>query len=117
MARTGELWPTATASDGKSGATLQIYGNSRPLREAVLWPTATASDAKSSGAMGYSTTSGRHSGTTLTDATVRTPGPHAAGTSTAGTSGSPTAALLQLNPAFVEVLMGFPEGWTIVGDG
>ena len=33
-----------------------------------LWPTATATDGKASGAAGYSTQSGRHSGTTLTDA-------------------------------------------------
>jgi len=35
------------------------------------WPTATAGDAKQSGASGYSTESGRHNGTTLTDAAVR----------------------------------------------
>jgi hypothetical protein len=32
------------------------------------WPTTTTTDAKSSGALHYSTASGRHSGTTLTDA-------------------------------------------------
>ena len=37
-----------------------------------LWPTAT--DAKASGAAGYSTESGRHAGTTLTDAVVRMDG-------------------------------------------
>ncbi len=35
------------------------------------WPTATAGDAKASGAAGYSTESGRHTGMTLTDATIR----------------------------------------------
>lgn len=35
------------------------------------WPTTTTTDAKASGAAGYSTESGRHSGTTLTDAAVR----------------------------------------------
>lgn len=34
----------------------------------ILWPTATAQDAAQSGAAGYSTESGRHPGTTLTDA-------------------------------------------------
>jgi hypothetical protein len=44
-----------------------------------LWPTATATDSKASGAAGYSTSSGRHSGTTLTDAAVRQwPTPRAA---------------------------------------
>ncbi len=33
-----------------------------------LWPTATAQDTGSSGSAGYSTESGRHGGTTLTDA-------------------------------------------------
>lgn len=35
------------------------------------WPTATRMDGNSSGAAGYSTESGRHAGTTLTDAAVR----------------------------------------------
>lgn len=47
----------------------------RPIGEtgsfSSLWPTATATDSKASGAAGYSTASGRHSGTTLTDAAVR----------------------------------------------
>jgi len=40
-------------------------------RESSYWPTTTTTDAKASGAAGYSTESGRHSGTTLTDAAVR----------------------------------------------
>lgn len=36
-----------------------------------FWPTSTTTDAKASGAVGYSTESGRHSGTTVTDAAVR----------------------------------------------
>jgi hypothetical protein len=41
------------------------------------WPTTTTSDAKASGAADYSTASGRHSGTTLTDAINRWPTPDA----------------------------------------
>lgn len=41
------------------------------------WPTATSTDSKSSGAAGYSTESGRHSGTTLTDAARAWPTPNA----------------------------------------
>jgi hypothetical protein len=37
-------------------------------QEVASWPTPTRQDAASSGAAGYSTESGRHSGTTLTDA-------------------------------------------------
>ena len=50
---------------------LHTYGNASS--SSATWPTPTATDAKASGAAGYSTQSGRHSGTTLTDATVRSP--------------------------------------------
>ncbi len=99
------------------------------------WPTPTAQDSASSGAAGYSTESGRHSGTTLTDAAVRQwPTPLAQafdleeGFRKDGTNlhllgavreeqavsaviGRNTASL---NPAWVEGLMGFPPGWTEV---
>lgn len=57
-----------------------------------LWPTATATDSKASGAAGYSTSSGRHSGTTLTDAAVRlaewpTPTAQSYGTNQGGAAG------------------------------
>ena len=78
------------------------------LRDAVLWPTPTAQDEKASGAAGYSTASGRHPGTTLTDATV---GPR--GQASRNTSGSPPAPC-RLNPDWVETLLGFPVGWTDV---
>jgi len=118
------------------------------------WPTPTASDANAAGSAGYSTASGRHSGTTLTDAvrglwatpcaqitneyedpaewrvrrdrvkatringngmgeplTIQArsflPAPP---TSTGGPDGSPSG--LVLSPRFVEVLMGYPVGWT-----
>ena len=40
----------------------------------LLWPTSTAMDSRASGAAGYSTESGRHPGTTLTDAANPDPG-------------------------------------------
>lgn len=61
-----------------------------------LLPTPTASDYKSSGAAGYSTESGRHSGTTLTDAVL--------GAASAGRTG-------KLNPRLSEWIQGFPAGW------
>lgn len=97
------------------------------------WPTATSMDANSSGAWAYSTESGRHAGTTLTDAAVRlwaTPtargwkdgfdpaeaeptngllGRQAPRTRMAGNDGSQPVAL---NPRFVEALMGFAGEWT-----
>jgi hypothetical protein len=55
----------------------------------AYWPTPTAGDAKASGAEGYSTEGGRHSGTTLTDAAVRWPTPTAQpyGTNQGGSMG------------------------------
>jgi len=73
------------------------------LNEAVLWPTPTAQDAASFGAAAYSTESGRHPGTTLTDATVRTASRRAPPRSPDG---------MVLNPRFVEAMMGFPDGHT-----
>ena len=52
------------------------------VRGAATWPTPTSGDSKASGASGYSTESGRHSGTTLTDATVRSPSTPTSATST-----------------------------------
>ena len=76
--RVGEVWPS-------------LDGLVRTL------PTPTAQDAKASGAAGYSTASGRHSGTTLTDAL--------AGAASAGRRG-------RVSPRFVEWMMGLPIGWT-----
>lgn len=138
--------------------------------DSSLWPIATAGDGKASGAAGYSTDSGRHSGTTLTDAMrmwatpatsmcagftkddekrkAKSSGGHRRGhqgnelgrqvndwatptardckgpmhnhrqggddlsrqavtTTQAGSTGG-----MDLNPEFVEMLMGFPRGWT-----
>ena len=88
--------PTPGANDHK--------GSSKPgqrrgqLDERVEnLPTPTVGDSRSSGAAGYSIASGRHSGTTLTDAI--------AGAAPAGRRG-------RLNPRFSEWLMGLPIGWT-----
>jgi hypothetical protein len=92
-------WPTPDASVANDGESLESLESRRerekakgqngngfglPLAAAArMWPTATATatDAKASGAAGYSTASGRHSGVTLTDAAVRWPSPLAGGPS------------------------------------
>jgi hypothetical protein len=111
MARTGE-WPTPNATDGKGGVNqrspegLARFHGGEDLPTIVAlqdWPAATATDAAASGAAGYSTASGRHSGTTLTDATVGPRGPEQR-----STDGKPRG---RLNPAWVSQLLGFPDGW------
>ena len=109
-------------------------GPVRPsLERLVTWPSPTAQDAKASGAAGYSTASGRHPGTTLTDAAVGPRGPEKRSTSGrspewstprvsdrdfAGGTNSRKRAKREgayigrkLNPAWVCQLMGFPDGW------
>ena len=101
------FWPTPTASR---------YGNCRggaagrvgPVRQSLdtigaMWPTPTSRDAAASGAAGYSTASGRHSGVTLSDAAVKY---------RTGTYDRKTGPKTFLNPAFVEMLMGFAPGLT-----
>jgi DNA (cytosine-5)-methyltransferase 1 len=100
-------WPTATVSDCKGAGLNPKSASGHMLVAAVLkWPTATAGDAKSSGSAGYSTKSGRSDGTTLTDAAVR--GIRAGATESKSIKG------MKLNPAWVEQLMGFPPGWTLL---
>lgn len=89
-------WPTCRRSDGDKGVRTadgaftehrrKGAGADLPTHAALAagpWPTPTRQDAASSGAAGYSTESGRHSGTTLTDsaraAAWATPAAHEAG--------------------------------------
>lgn len=72
-------------------------GNLTQLGLIESLPTQTAVDWKESGAAGYSTLSGRHSDTTLTDAIC--------GAASAGRSG-------KLNPRLREWMLGIPIGWT-----
>lgn len=78
-ASASSLWPTATAQSygsNRGGAAGRTGLESLMRGEASAWPTPTATDAKASGSAGYSTESGRHAGTTLTDAVVRWPTPN-----------------------------------------
>lgn len=101
-----KMWPSPTCSDGKGGpGTSKHRKGGLNLRTAVAnWPTPTTSDARSSRRHGYMQQG--HAGTTLTDAidshhqqATREPG-------------KPGAHQVDLNPEFVEALMGFPPGWT-----
>jgi hypothetical protein len=72
-----ELWRTPNARDYKGASSVADGlkgGHAVHLNDQVRdnpFPTPTAGDSKASGAAGYSTASGRHSGTTLTDKVVR----------------------------------------------
>jgi len=104
-------WPTIRSQE--PGRTTKGYG--RGLAELVegkkqiekKWPTATTGDSVRTRSANYTTTSGRHSGTTLTDATV---GPR--DQDSPNINGSHRE---QLNPSWVETLMGLPIGWTDLG--
>lgn len=91
--------PSACSYGTNRGGAAGRTGAARPSLETLArtLPTPTASDSRGSGAAGYSTSSGRHSGTTLSDAIC--------GAASAGRSG-------RLNPRFVEWMMGLPIGWT-----
>lgn len=95
-------WTTPTRDDAGGRMTRYAQGGTS-LSAQTLCPTATATDAKASGAAGYSTASGRHSGTTLTDATCGPRGPESR-----STSGKSRA---RLNHRWVAQLMGFPADW------
>src|SRR6185312_12839446 len=101
-------WPTPCAADSRRASGTFARGNPTLTGAAKesFWPTPTAADANASGSAAYSTESGRHAGTTLTDATARvatsTAGPRARTRSKDG---------MVLNPRFVEALLGFPDGF------
>lgn len=62
-------WPAPRAEDSESAGAHVARGTAETLTAAArLWPTATGEDSRASGSAGYSTESGRHPGTTLTDA-------------------------------------------------
>lgn len=100
------MWPTPMTTDAKHGGGPWAYRrNTMPLNAAVLRiPTPTAGDAKSSGSRN-SPTCNAHPGTSLTDY-VREDG----GTGRQDAPPDPP----KLNPEWVELLMGWPRGWTQV---
>ena len=93
------MWPTPQAADHKNMDTTRPPskgGGSRDLRQDVkMWPTPRASEWKGTGPLGSKSHNHRLEKGYL-DATVQERGQ---------VSGS-------LNPAWVEWLMGYPEGWT-----
>ena len=124
-------WPTATASDGERTSTEFPRGNPTLRGEAVLWPTATATDGEKE-SIRYSKGDLHLSGAARLFPTPSVSdvkgwdGPNKANgskrwdaysrlvqqTSKPGHVCSTSCRLL--NPLFVEMLMGWPGGWTLL---
>lgn len=105
LATAVKRWPTPVRSDADRGPTVYSRGNPGLLMAARRWPTPTAGDAKGSGSRNLEG-SKAHAGVSLTDA-------FRAGTSTQPRSEHEVTG--QLNPTWVEWLMGFPGAWTASG--
>lgn len=117
-------WPTPSAvsyGTNRGGAAGRV-GKIRPSLAALVkeWPTPTVQYRVGSSA--YGTESGRHPGTTLGDAIREWPTPtgrdwKSSASNLHGTNSRPLNEVMRLetsgrlNPAWVETLMGFPEGW------
>lgn len=101
LSRAVKVWPTPAARDWKSGNASQetTEKNSRPLNEAVLnWPTPRTSNDSI-----YAEDRENFDRRETRDNKGRRTLPLEAGAVPDGQ---------QLNPAFVEALMGYPVGWT-----
>ena len=117
LAGAASMWGTPVARDDQKSPEAHTAMKQRALGrgpDAAItsltvqvkdWPTPTAGDTKASG--GNPDTTGTH-GTTPTDAACRLPGPL---DETTGTDGSATSPKVDLNPRFVEALMGVPPNW------
>lgn len=115
-------WPTATASDGRGGPGHATAGGVN-LRTAVAmdWPTPTVKGNHNR--KGLSPTSGDGLSTAVKDewATPLARDWKSSSPATTKTNSRPLSEQVgevtpgPLNPAWVEMLMGFPVGWTHVG--
>ncbi len=99
-------WPTPAARNygtnhgGGAGRTGKVEPSLETMARKGMWPTPTAGDSKSSGSRNTAT-SKAHPGISLTDAVRGDKG-----------RGRKTKVGGQLNPTWVEWLMGWPLGWT-----
>ncbi len=110
-------WKDSATPSGRPVSLLRASGRRTVEHDCGSWPTTTRQDAASSGALHYSTESGRHSGTTLTDAARMASWPTASardwkdtpGMSTTGTNpdGSERTRLDQL-PRVAALVSGPP---------
>ena len=112
------FWPTPTASSygtsqNGSNSTRPSAGTPGLARLGSWWPTPCASDARDSARHTTRVDAASHAGTALTDKIRRYCSRHAR---TMGKHGRGGRGKAMLNPAFVERLLGLPEGYTLVDD-
>lgn len=112
-----QTWQTPRASDGDKGGPNQSLRGKPSLTAqastALAWPTPAARDAKgANGPEHLAKERGHHD--QLPNAVALWSGHPGPETSRGGPESSPSAPTSRrLNPAFVEWLMGWPEGWTL----
>lgn len=115
-----ESWPTPCAADGEKGGRGDLYArlNNTGRQRREQWPTPLAADAQRSGSRARPGTKG-HPGVTLNEKVRADPGSTppdgASGDAPDGRSSSDSStdeSSGQLNPTWVEWLMGFRLGWT-----
>jgi hypothetical protein len=117
-------WPTPTAADSDRSSETMMRGNPTLLGAARSWPTPTARDYKDgsftpnvevNGLLGravWSTPLARDYRSPRSAASERRDSPDLNVEVHIAEGRPPTGAL---NPDWVEILMGFPTGWTIAG--
>ena len=115
-----EYWPTPQAHDARPGHAERVnrHGTTHGGRDltdwVAMWPTPTVGDSRNSRNATANRSPGsshHHSGTTLSDAIRMLPTPTANrwdGLQSHGVN----VVTGQLNPTWVEWLMGYPAGWT-----
>lgn len=102
-----QAWSTPRASDGEKGGPQQQFGaGGTPLpAQAVKWATPTTRDHKDGSSP---------SANVPTNCLLGRQAPRMMSSGRASFASAPTSRL-QLNPSFVEWLMGWPLGWTVCG--
>lgn len=110
-------WPTPNSSESNRGSNRRyIYGDNRTGRmlraEAESWPTPNAHDATGARGKGFELTDHHYKPHDLVAVACQS-SLQARTNSKPGKNSS--ASMPRLNPRFVEMLQGFPPGWTALG--
>lgn len=113
-------WPTPAAADGERTSDAYMGGNPTLLGATRRWPTPQARDGDGRAADASRVGDpNRHGGHNLDDWVKLWNTPRSSGASLSGGSNSRKTAIRNgsyisgsLNPEWVEMLQGFPQGWT-----